>query len=327
MPYKESPYFETPDRTKPLWRYMHIDKFMSMINTYSLYFPKITVFQDIYEGVLTKLSREEVYKTNLLDKTNTPVKQDRKFTQQKDYMDSQSERGDYTQTLEELHSFETVLHEFSNHLMFCSCWFQNDYESHSMWAEYGDKSPTAVAIQTTVGALIDSLEATEYNVHIGQVNYKDYETEHVEGYENFSSIDLKIPNNVLKLFYAPITHKRKLYADEHEVRVVISFESICEKHADRIYTSEIPFYSDNLFEKDFFFIDHDNTNDMKNIPDPGMTIDVDLTKLIKNVVMSPYRNGYFDEALVKLMFDNDLNGELVRYSRINEVVQRVSSNE
>ena len=51
---------------------MYIDKFMSMINTQLLYFPKITEFQDIYEGVLTKLSREEVYKTNLLDKANTP---------------------------------------------------------------------------------------------------------------------------------------------------------------------------------------------------------------------------------------------------------------
>ena len=196
-----------------------------------------------------------------------------------------------------------------------------------MWAEYGDKSPTAVAIQTTVGDLIDSLEATEYNVHIGKVNYKDYGKEHIEGYEDFASENLKNPNKVLELFYAPITHKRKLYADEHEVRVVVSFESICEKHADRIYTSEIPFYSDNLFEKDLFFIDFDNTKLMKDIPDPGMTIDVNLTKLIKNVVMSPYRNGYFDEALVKLIFDNDLNGELVRYSQINEVVQRVSSNE
>ena len=34
MPYQESPYFETPARTKPLWQYMHIDKFMSMINTH-----------------------------------------------------------------------------------------------------------------------------------------------------------------------------------------------------------------------------------------------------------------------------------------------------
>ncbi len=33
MPYQESPYFDTPFHTKTLWRYMHIDKFMSMLKT------------------------------------------------------------------------------------------------------------------------------------------------------------------------------------------------------------------------------------------------------------------------------------------------------
>ena len=327
MPYQESSYFETPSREKSLWRYMHIDKFMSMINTQSLYLPKITTFQDIFEGELTELSREEVYKTNLLDEYNTPIKQDDAFVKEKDVMDSPLMRFDRTLVLERQHSFETLINDFSNHFMFCSCWFQNDYESHSMWAEYGDKSPTSVAIQTTVGDLIDSLESTQYTVHIGEVKYKDYENEHTEGYENFASINLKDQNNVLKLFYAPITQKRKLFADEHEVRVVISFESICESHADLIFTTDIPFYSDNLFEKDLFFIDHDKTNLMQNIPDRGINIDVDLMKLINSVVMSPYRNVYFDEPLVKLMFDNGLNGELVRYSQINEVVERVTRNE
>ncbi|MYF56926.1 hypothetical protein F4225_14525, partial [Candidatus Poribacteria bacterium] len=129
---------------------MHIDKFMSMINTQSLYLPKITTFQDIFEGELTELSREEVYKTNLLDEYNTPIKQDDAFVKEKDVTDSPLMRFDRTLVLERQHSFETLINDFSNHFMFCSCWFQNDYESHSMWAEYGDKSPTSVAIQTTV---------------------------------------------------------------------------------------------------------------------------------------------------------------------------------
>ena len=326
MPYKESPYFETPSHTKPLWRYMHIDKFMAMINTHSLYFPNMTVFQDIYEGALTQVSREEVYKTNLFDETNTPIKQEDDFFYEKDLIDSPARRRDRALSFERFHSFETLLNDFSNHFMFCSCWFQNDYESHSMWAEYGDKSPTAVAIQTTVGDLIDSLETAQYNVHIGKVNYKDYETEHIGGYENFALQDLTDDDKVLKLFYAPITHKRKLYADEHEVRVVISFESVCEEFTDRIYTSQIPFYSDNLFEKDIWFKNPDKTNLMEDIPEQGINIDVDLIKVINSVVMSPYRNGYFYEPLVKLMFDNNLNGGLVRYSQINEVVQKVSRN-
>ena len=79
-----------------------------------------------------------------------------------------------------------------------------------MWAEYGDKSPTSIAIQTTVGDLIESLESDEYNIHIGKVKYKDYLTEDIGGYEDFpsiESIDLNDPDNVLKLFMLPFCTK------------------------------------------------------------------------------------------------------------------------
>ena len=231
---------------------MHIDKFMSMLKTQLLYFPKITVFNDKYEGELSDKSRTEVYKTNLLNDKNTPIEQDDVFPKKKKRYGRVS-RWDRqrNRVLSLFHSFDALLTRFSKHLMFCHCWFLNDTESHSMWAEYGDKSPTSIAIQTTVGDLINSFELTEFDIHIGTVKYKNYENEHIEGYEDFTSIDLNKPENVLQLFYAPITHKRNVYADEHEVRAVISFDSICNKYLDRIYTSDIPFYTDNLFEYDF----------------------------------------------------------------------------
>ena len=110
--------------------------------------------------------------------------------------------------------FEQLLRDFLSHLMYCNSWFQREKESHSMWAEYGDKSPTSIAIQTTVGDLIESLESDEYNIHVGKVEYKDYLTEDIESYGDFPSIDLNNPDNVLKLFYAPFLHKRDVYQDE-----------------------------------------------------------------------------------------------------------------
>ena len=62
---------------------MHIDKFMSMLKTQLLYFPKITVFNDKYEGELSDRSRTEVYKTNLLNDKNTPIEQDDVFRRKK----------------------------------------------------------------------------------------------------------------------------------------------------------------------------------------------------------------------------------------------------
>ncbi len=326
MPYKESPYFETPCHTKTLWRFMHIDKFMSMINKQLLHFPNITLFQDKdkYEGELSDKSRTTVYETNLLDEKNTPIKRDEAFQQNKTMIDDQTESIGKKQLLSLNHSFDILLTRFSKHLMFCNCWFLNDNESHTMWAEYGDKSPTSVAIQTTVGDLIDSFESTDFDIHIGKVEYKDYDTEHIEGFEHFTSKDLTDPYNVLGLFYAPIIHKRNIYAGKHEVRAVISFESICEHFLDRIYTSKIPFYSNEIISINGGFSYTNRIDDQGTVRkiDNVLEIDAYLDLLIKTVVMSPYMNGYFDAPLRKLMDDNSLNGGLVRVSRIQEVLEK-----
>ena len=132
MPYQESPYFDTPSHTKTLWRYMHIDKFMSMLKTQFLYFPKITVFNDKYEGELSDRSRTEVYKTDLLNDKNTLIKQDDVFQSRKKGMAEYPDGLEKKQILSLIHSFDALLTKFSKHLMFCNCWFLSGNESHSM---------------------------------------------------------------------------------------------------------------------------------------------------------------------------------------------------
>ena len=105
---------------------MHIDKFMSMLKTQFLYFPKITAFNDKYEGELSDKSRTEVYKTNLLNDENTPIEQDNVFRRRKRQMDEYPEGLEKKQILSLIHSFDTLLTKFSKHLMFCNCWFLSD---------------------------------------------------------------------------------------------------------------------------------------------------------------------------------------------------------
>ena len=320
MPYQESPYFKTPQKCKKIWRYMPIDKFMAMLSEKSLYFPNVCSFNDKYEGGLSDKTREEVYKTNLLNAENTPVKQDDEFIRKKNVIIEALEEihteDEMKEILNFLHSFQTLLRKFSNYLMFCSSWFLKENESHSMWAEYGDKgNPTSVAIQTTVGDLINSIESPDYQVHIGKVKYKDYNTEHIEGYENFLKTDLKNPDNVLKLFYAPIWHKRDIYEDENEVRAIISFESICENHLDRIYTSDIPFYSDQLFKEESRYPGVYQTNIMRDIP-KGISIKVNLQTLLKAIVISPNVNEYFQVPFRKLIKNYNIDPAIVHHSAI-----------
>ena len=147
---------------------MPIDKFMAMLSEESLYFPNVSSFNDRYEGELSNETLREVYKTNLLNPKNTPIKQDDEFFKEKEVVELPLMKNDRDRLLKQLHSFQTLLEKFSNRLMFCSSWFLKEYESHSMWAEYGDKrNATSVAIQTTIGDLINSIESPDYQIHIG----------------------------------------------------------------------------------------------------------------------------------------------------------------
>ena len=188
---------------------MHIDKFMSMLSNGSLYFPNIYQFDDKYEGTLTKQSRKEVSKTSLLD-NNTPINLSEVFKKKDEIKKEFPNVKERTERFS-LYSFEALLNVFSNHLMFCNCWFIKSEESHAMWAEYGDKIPTSIAIQTTVRDLKKSFAISDYRIHIGRVRYINYDEDHIKEYEEFASQELTDPAKVLELFYAPVMHKRKIF--------------------------------------------------------------------------------------------------------------------
>ena len=297
---------------------MSIDKFMLILNSQTLYFPNIYKFNDKSEGTLSDKSLKEVYKTNLFNQENTPIKQDEAFIKQKEYIEQAAKLQTKEQSEEKrmtLHSFATLLKDFSNHFMFCSCWFRKEHESFIMWGEYGDKRhPSSIALQTTIGDLIDSFVEykQDYDIHIGKVKYKDYQEEHIEGYENFEQENLNNPDNVLKLFYAPILHKKRVFNDEHEVRATISFESICKQHLeDQIDTSNIPFYSDRMFAPDSRYFSSDTTNLMEDVPTDGIPIRINISQLIKTIAISKSGWEYFQKPLVELLKNNNLSPEIV----------------
>lgn len=314
---------------------MPIDKFFTMLNDKSLYFPNITKFKedDKYEGTLPRLTSSIVYSTHLFNEDNTPITQDDEFRKMKkeneEIMELSGVSEGYSEhTTEEVpellhansgflyqkHSFDVLLQNLSNHLMFCSSWFLRENESNAMWTEYGDKrNPTSVAIKTTVGDLIDSLKSTNYQIHIGKVKYIDYKTDHIKSYEGFLKSDLTDPNVVLKLFYAPVLHKNDLYKDEDEVRAIISFEYICSKYFGRVYTSEIPYCSELLDSDGEPNID--NLNEKAKI-EKGISIEVNLQTLLKEIVVSPNFNRYFYQTFDKLLKYYNIDPSIISFSMI-----------
>ena len=146
---------------------MHIDKFLAMLSGESLYFPNVYSYNDQFEGTLSNKSLDKIRKISLLDEKNNLIYDDEAFYRKRK---SLRELDPEQEKMESGRIFEQLLRDFLSHLMYCNSWFEREKESHSMWAEYGDKSPTSIAIQTTVGDLIESLESDEYNIHIGTVN-------------------------------------------------------------------------------------------------------------------------------------------------------------
>ena len=342
MPYEKSDYFETPCGTDPLWRYMPIDKFLTMLNEQSLYFPNITLFKDKYEGTLSLPSESIVFSTDLFDENNTPIKQDDAFLEMKKMNEEVLEMkgvfegySEFTvkEVVEQLHaqggffyhkhSFEALLTNFSNHLMYCSSWFLRKNESHYMWTEYGDnRNPTSIAIQTTVDDLIESIKSDRHQIHIGRVEYIDYKTDHIKGYEDFFNQKLTDPEKVIELFYAPILHKNDLYKDEDEVRAIISFEYICNEHFGRVYTSEIPYHSELLDRSDSLDEEAQQLSTYTlSVMDkirrcPGIPIEVNLQTLLNKIVISPNFNRYFYKTFEELLEYCKIDPGIIQHSVI-----------
>lgn len=141
---------EPPDDTL-LWRYMDFPKFFSILENRTLFFPKITLFEDPFEGHPTRptveafrsipdgLSEEECSKRLKVSKQNISKFRD------------------------------------ARNLICVSCWHANPVESAAMWDLYF-KSGEVMAIRTSFSRFRSAFDETDLQVSGGLVQYVDYET-------------------------------------------------------------------------------------------------------------------------------------------------------
>ncbi len=88
--------------------------------------------------------------------------------------------------------------------MAISSWHINEYESFAMWQIFTQNSE-GLAIQSTIGRLQKALQPeTNFNQHIGEVNYIDYKKEYIPFDDMFF----------------PFLFKRKSFQYEREVRII-----------------------------------------------------------------------------------------------------------
>ena len=137
-----------------VWRYMPFSKFVSLLVYQALWFSKLNILQDQFEGMMPHATKEMMQAHDQELKKHFP----QEYHSQFDEMASRNEQD-------------------ARELLVVSCWFLGENESDRMWREYGG-GKEAVAVKSTVKNLVDNIGVPhdEHATHIGRVTYIDHKT-------------------------------------------------------------------------------------------------------------------------------------------------------
>ena len=211
--YKELEGITPPGDDTTLWRYMSLEKFVSILATGSLFFTRVDKFDDPFEGFTPPLL---TYMYELI-----------------------INRAEDTEKAG-LESAVKAMENWRKYVM-CNCWHQNQEESMAMWEKYQIRN-SGIAIKTTMQNLKKSL-SDELDIFIGQIKYSSPET--YETKYTFDYVSANLSNE--QLLYFPYFYKRKAFEYEHEVRLIIDSHPLVSDYWDKNF-GDIPL--EDIFQKE-----------------------------------------------------------------------------
>ena len=133
----------TPDEGDIIWRYMDLTRFISLAESRSLFFCRADLFQDAFEGSLTKVNVERREALGPDDPTDA---------------------ADIDQQYRKMREWTAI-----------NCWSCGKHESAAMWSLYCPEG-LGVAIHTTFGRLCEAFKAChQWKVNVSRVTYIDYD--------------------------------------------------------------------------------------------------------------------------------------------------------
>jgi hypothetical protein len=198
--FKRHRVFKGPeDENAKIWRYIDFTKYVSLLDTKSLYFARVDRLDDKFEGSVpnsfypsTSPETIELMKEYFPDSYQSYIK----------------ESGNELKQNKKASTINMARRRWT----FVNCWHMNEVESAAMWKLYL-KSNEGVAVQTTYKFLCESFCKSEYDEWIGLVKYIDYSKD-------------KMPSDNSNYRFV---YKRKSYDYEKELRAVIRKYPISEK--------------------------------------------------------------------------------------------------
>lgn len=190
--FEEHPTFKKPDNeNSPIWRYMNLPKFISLLDKKSLFFTRADKFQDPYEGILPKFNELKNNRFDIYQHVISKFKTNQEFEK----------------TIQETipNSMKYTLNELKK-ITLINSWYMSNYQSAAMWDLYSHKN-SGIAIQSTYKNLKSSFDNNhEDTIWIGKIKYIDYEKEWMDEWN----------------LYEAFAIKRKSFEHEQEIRAVTS---------------------------------------------------------------------------------------------------------
>lgn len=160
--YKENPPFVPPGNLdQPIWRYMSLAKYLSLLESQTLHFARADMLGDPWEGARGLVNASIAHEL-------------------------------YGESADEIHR---ALSD-ARLRPYISCWHAQEGESAAMWSIYAGQDPLrteGVAVRSTFRHLLESLDGPD-DVHAGMVQYHDYDHDFVPEDNAFSPYLHKRPS-------------------------------------------------------------------------------------------------------------------------------------
>lgn len=205
---------------------MDVLQFLTMVEQHALYFALLREVEDVWEAALSKQLKASLMKIG----PEVPI----------------------------------LFRSFSRHAAI-NCWHENRSESVAMWNLYTSEEH-GIAIQTTLGRLMESLKNSGPDVSIGRVTYEDHDNDYEE------SVPLSQLHTIKAVF-----QKRECYRHESEVRAVVHIMGpVPPNPIPGVPYPAVP-------------------------PEHGTLVNVDLSVLIERVVVSPSFPKWGREVVIAAM--------------------------
>jgi hypothetical protein len=242
------------DPASKIWRYVDITSLVVMLDRRRLHFPLLSALGDPWEGAPAV--------ADLLDP-------------------GQHAELDQKESIRRVKALQNKFAARRDRVA-ASCWYLAEAESAAMWDLYAARG-RGIALQTTVGALRDSLDPAR-DVWLGRVRYDDYQEKTDSDADNLSHA----------------FRKREAYAHENEVRFVtelsddeVEYIAHCREYSGHHWGVV---YSDDPSKPELA-----SMRDFRGASPEGLALPIDPNSVIKRVVLAPSTPAWQAEAVRALL--------------------------